>query len=121
VDNLLPKLPKERQNELYKFMCNMLEGVTEEDFNEVYRRFKTIYENDAGVLKYVEKGWVRDESLWRLMWPRWTRMFRHGHANTTNLVERMWEYVKYTLLNGKVNRRLDELIIAIIGHPKIGL
>jgi hypothetical protein len=48
-------------------------------------------------------------------------MFRHGHANTTNLVERMWEYVKYTLLDGKVNRRLDELIIAIVGHPKTGL
>ena len=44
-------------------------------------------------------------------------MFRHRHANTTNLVERMWQYVKYTLLDGKVNRRLDELIFAIIGNP----
>jgi hypothetical protein len=121
VENLLPKLPEDRQNELYKYMCNMLEVVTEEDFNEVYGRFKTTYANDAGVLKYVEKGWAGNESLWRLMWPRWMRMFRHGHANTTNLVERMWEYVKYTLLDGKVNMRLDELIIAIVGHPKTGL
>ena len=43
-------------------------------------------------------------------------MFPHGHANTTNLLERMWQYVKYTLLDGKVNRRLDDLILAIIGN-----
>jgi hypothetical protein len=33
-------------------------------------------------------------------------------------MEHMWEYVKYTLLHGKVNKRLDELIIAIVGHPE---
>jgi hypothetical protein len=47
-------------------------------------------------------------------------MFRHGHVNTTNLVEQMWHYVKYTLLDGKVNRRLDELIFALIGNPETG-
>ena len=47
-------------------------------------------------------------------------MFPYGHANTTNLVERMWQYVKYTLLGGKVNRRLDDLILAIIGNPETG-
>jgi hypothetical protein len=121
VENLLSKLPEDRRNELYKYMCNMLEAVIEEDFNEVYGRFKTTYANDVGVLKYAEKGWAGNESLWRLMWPRWTRMFKHGHANTTNLVERMWEYVKYTLLDGKVNMRLDELITAIVGHPETSL
>jgi hypothetical protein len=29
--------------------------------------------------------------------------------------------VKYTLLDGKVNMKLDELIIAIVGHPETGL
>ena len=43
-------------------------------------------------------------------------MFPHGHVNTINLVECMWQYVKYTLLSGKVNRRLDDLILAIIGN-----
>ena len=55
MENLLPKLPEDRRNELYKYMYNMLEAVTEEDFNEVYGRFKTTYANDASVLKYVEK------------------------------------------------------------------
>jgi hypothetical protein len=45
----------------------MLEAVTKEDFNEVYRRFKTAYTNDASILKYVEKGWTGNRSLWRLM------------------------------------------------------
>jgi hypothetical protein len=47
-------------------------------------------------------------------------MFRHGHVNTTNLVERMWHYAKYTFLDGKMNHRLDELILAIIGNPETG-
>ena len=55
------------------------------------------------------------------MWPKWTRMFKHRHANTTNLVEHMWEYVKYTVLDGKMNMRLDEFIIANIGYLEIGL
>jgi hypothetical protein len=44
-----------------------------------------------------------------------------ANANTTNLVEHMWKYVKYTLLDGKVNRRLDALIIAIVGYLETGL
>jgi hypothetical protein len=48
-------------------------------------------------------------------------MFKHGYANTTNLVERMWEYVKYTLLDGKMNMRLNEFFIAIVDHPKTSL
>ena len=43
-------------------------------------------------------------------------MFPNGYANTANLVEHMWQYVKYTLLGGKVNYRLDDLILAIIGN-----
>jgi hypothetical protein len=48
-------------------------------------------------------------------------MFIHRYATTTNLVEQMWEYVKYIFLDGNVNKRLDELIIAIIGHPEKSL
>ena len=38
VEHLLPKVPEERRNDLYKLMCNMLEAVTEGDFNEAYQR-----------------------------------------------------------------------------------
>jgi hypothetical protein len=33
----------------------------------------------------------------------------------------MWEYVKYTILDGKVNMRLDEFFIAIVDHPETSL
>jgi hypothetical protein len=102
-------------------MYNMLEALTKEDFNKVYERFKATYTNDVGVLKYVEKEWARNGSLRGLIWPRWTRIFKHGHTNTTNLVEHMWEYVKYTILDGKVNMRLDEFFIAIVDHPETSL
>jgi hypothetical protein len=94
VDHLLPKLPEHLRNELYKEMCVMLEAVTEDSFNRAYQRVKTKYANNASVLKYIEQGWAGDNSPWKPMWPRWARMFTHGHANTTNLVERMWQYVK---------------------------
>ena len=120
VQHLLPKVPEEQRNDLYKLMCNMLEAVTEDDFNEAYQRLRINYQGHPGVLQYVEKGWAGQNSPWKQLWPRWGRMFPHGHANTTNLIERMWQYVKYTLLGGKVNCRLEDLILAIIGNPETG-
>ena len=38
--------------------------------------------------------------------------------DTTNLVERHWELIKYNVLQGKVNRSLQDLIMTIIGSAK---
>jgi hypothetical protein len=38
--------------------------------------------------------------------------------DTTNHVERHWELIKYTLLKGKVNHALRDLIIALVGSAK---
>ena len=35
--------------------------------------------------------------------------------DTTNHIERHWEWNKYTLLRRKVNRALRDLIVAIVG------
>ena len=40
--------------------------------------------------------------------------------DTTNHVERHWEWIKYTLSQGKVNRSLQDLIVAIIGSAANG-
>ena len=85
VEHLLPKVPEERCNDLYKLMCNMLEVVTEGDFNEAYQTLRINYQGHPGVLQYVEKGWAGKNSPWKKLWPRWSRMFLHRHANTTNL------------------------------------
>lgn len=40
--------------------------------------------------------------------------------DTTNHVERHWELIKYTVLQGNVNRSLRNLIVTIIGSAKDG-
>jgi hypothetical protein len=48
-------------------------------------------------------------------------MFQHGHVNTIKFVERMWYYVNYIFLDGKVNQKLGKLISALIDNPKARL
>jgi hypothetical protein len=78
VEHLLPKLPKVERGDLYKAMCSILDLTTKEQFDAAYRRFKVTYANNNRILKYVEKGWIGNNSQWRRMWPRWSRMFRQG-------------------------------------------
>ena len=49
---------------------------------------------------------------------KWGQMFQLKHTNITNLVEHMWQYVKYTLSYEKMNCRLNNLILAMFGNPK---
>ena len=84
---LLNNLKTRQRNVLY------VGGTTEDSFNRAYERLKTIHANNKGVLSYIKQCWAGENSPWKPMWPRWARMFRHRHANTTNLVERMWQYV----------------------------
>ncbi|MCO5611745.1 hypothetical protein L7F22_066003 [Adiantum nelumboides] len=56
--------------------------------------------------------------MWRVRWPQFGRLFLHGNVDTTNLVERLWQYVKYTLLEARINRSLLELIHALVGNSK---
>lgn len=39
----------------------------------------------------------------------------YGGMDITNHIERHWEGIKYTLLQGKVNHSLQDLIVVIIG------
>ena len=49
------------------------------------------------------------------MWPKFGKLFLYGGMNTTNHIEEHWEWIKYTLLQGKVNWSLQNLMIVIIG------
>ena len=57
-------MPEERCNDLYKLMCNMLEAVIEDDFNEAYQRLQINYQSHRSVLQYIEKGWAGQNSPW---------------------------------------------------------
>ena len=65
-------------------------------------------------------GWTDDTVPWRLLWPKFGRLFEYGGMDTTNHVEQHWEWIKYTLLQGKVNRSIWDLIVAIIGSAADG-
>ncbi|MCO5569038.1 hypothetical protein L7F22_022744 [Adiantum nelumboides] len=52
---------------------------------------------------------------WRRLWPKFGHLFPHGDVDTTNLVERHWQYVKYTLLDAQINRSVLALLHALIG------
>ena len=44
----------------------------------------------------------------------------HGNVDTTNLVERLWQYIKYTLLESKINRSILVLLQALVGDSITG-
>ena len=37
------------------------------------------------------------------------------HVDTTNIVERHWQYIKYTAFKGRINQSITELVHAMIG------
>ena len=89
------------------------------EFEENYNTFKEDHGHIAAVMRYMDVGWACKNYYCRTMWTRFGRLFPHGFVDTTNLVEKMWHFIKYTLLRIKVNRRLDELVLAIIGDPSL--
>ena len=48
------------------------------------------------------------------MWRTWERFFRYGGMNTTNHVKRHWKWIKHSPLGAKMNRKLRDLVVAII-------
>ena len=54
------------------------------------------------------------------MWPTWERLFRYGGMDTTNHVECHLEWIEYSLLSAKVNRKLRYLVVTIIGSVAYG-
>ena len=41
--------------------------------------------------------------VWRSVWPKFGRLLNYGHVDTTNLVERHWQFIKYIALRGRIN------------------
>ncbi|XP_066298926.1 uncharacterized protein [Branchiostoma lanceolatum] len=117
TENLLPKLEGQMAADVYEKLCGLMMHPTWQGFEENLEQFYSEFENAQQVTKYM-RGWDCDE--WRSMWVCAGRMFPHGDTDTTNLVERHWELIKYTTLNGRANHRLDVLMDALIGNPDDG-
>ena len=100
-------------------MSNLMHSVTEEEFEERYKLLQHRYSTHANIVCYVTNGWCGGDCMWRTRWPKFGRLFNHGNVDTTNLVERLWQYIKYTLLEARINRSIVELLYALVGDSTI--
>lgn len=101
-------------------MSNLMHSVTEEDFVGRYQLLLQRYAAFQNIVRYVTNGWCGANCMWRKRWPKFGRLFNHGNVDTTNLVERLWQYIKYTLLEARINRSIVELLHALVGDSKTG-
>ncbi|MCO5582036.1 hypothetical protein L7F22_035927 [Adiantum nelumboides] len=63
---------------------------------------------------------IEDEHLPEVTQHLSPRLFPHGNVDTTNLIERLWQSIKYTLLEARINRSIVDLIHALVGDSKTG-
>ena len=58
--------------------------------------------------------------LWRKLWPKFGRLLNYKHVDDTNIVERHWQFIKYTALRGRINQSIANLVHVFIGDNEIG-
>ena len=102
MEHLVSHVTVDKRTQFYRDMYGLLECLTEIWFNTKYAEFKITWASEKLVLNNVTIGWAGN-CKWRGMWPRFNRLYEHEFVNTTNLVERLWHFIKYTLLDKKVN------------------
>lgn len=97
-----------------------MQAPTVQAFDERLHSFMLEYSQHVNICRYVSNGWCGPTCIWRTRWPKFGRLFPHGNVDTTNLVERLWQYIKYTLLDGKINRSVLVLLHALVGDSRTG-
>lgn len=120
VENLLPQVPIDKRDHIYSALSELMQTPTEEEFETRYQQLLMTYSMHANVQRYVSNGWCAKTCIWRNRWPKFGRMFPHGKVDTTNLIERLWQYIKYTLLDARINRSILELLHALVGDSVTG-
>lgn len=120
IETLLPQVPEEARDDVYKRMCSMMCATSEDAFDDQYLDFAERYKDYPRVVNYVRNGWAGDTCMWRSMWPTWGRAFPHGDMDTTNLIERLWHFLKYKVFKRKINRSVYGLVVALVGRAVDG-
>ena len=95
-------------------------SANEFQFQQNYEGLLQAYNTYPKVQKYVTNGWCGQDCPWRNRWPKYGRLFNYGNVDTTNLVERLWQYIKYTLLNAQINRSILDLLHSMVGDSSSG-
>ena len=89
--------------------------IGESSFNAMCEKVRQEYSNKPRVWQYIEGGWCGQNCVWRSLWPKFSKLFNYEHVDTTNLVERHWQFLKYTALRGRINRSTIDLVHVLIG------
>ena len=119
-ENLLTRVPLHLKKKVWQSLYILTHCSSEITFDYELERFYDEFKDIEGVVIYIKSGWANHRESWRNMWPTWRRLFRYGDIDTTNHVEHHWEKIKYSLLGAKVNRKLRDLVMAIIGSAADG-
>ncbi|KAI5062430.1 hypothetical protein GOP47_0022969 [Adiantum capillus-veneris] len=102
------------KDHVYGAMESMMQCPTEEEFDSKYKEPLWECSEHDNILTYISNGWAAKTCTWRQLWPKFGRLFPHGHVETTNLVERLWQYIKYILLDARINQSAFDLLHALI-------
>ena len=119
-ENLLTRVPEPDKEKLWHSLHVLLHCPDESHFEVHLQKLYNDFQYIPTVNIYLRSEWSDLDVPWRALWPKFGRLFSYGGMDTTNHVERHWEWIKYTLLQGKINRSLRDLIVAIIGSAADG-
>ncbi|MCO5553090.1 hypothetical protein L7F22_006611 [Adiantum nelumboides] len=108
------------RDHVYTSMEDMMQCPTEEEFDSKYRKVLEECSQHNNIMRYISNGWAGVACTWHHLWPKFGRLFPHDHVDTTNLVEILWQYVKYTLLDAQINRSALDLVHALIDDSITG-
>ncbi|EFJ28401.1 hypothetical protein SELMODRAFT_411147 [Selaginella moellendorffii] len=111
---MLEALPTQRR-EVYQALNQMMLATTENSFDLLIHSFKEKFKDQPTLCEHVNLKWSGHGCVWRRMWPKFGRMSEHGEIETTNFAERVWSYIKYTLLRGRSKCNILGLLAALVG------
>ena len=117
MDNLLPKVSATERIHLYQRMCQLMQCITESAFNAICEELKVEYADKPGVWQYIG-GWCGLTCVWRKLWLKFGRLFNYGYVDTTNIVERHCQFIKYTIMRGIINRSITNHVHVLIGDSE---
>ncbi|KAI7790214.1 putative metabotropic glutamate receptor 7, partial [Triplophysa rosa] len=80
------------------------------DFDRMAKEFLNDFSHYQDVCKYFKRHWEPISNRWA----DYGRCYNHGNSETNNLIERFFHRLKYQLLSGIRNRRLDDLLDGLL-------
>ncbi|KAJ7558833.1 hypothetical protein O6H91_04G058000 [Diphasiastrum complanatum] len=115
VENLLPQIPAASRKDVYLRLHNMMMAATESEFFSLWTKFKEEYGHKVEIMNYLVFGWIGSTCAWHASWPMFGRLFDHGDMETISIVQHFWQFIRYSLFGGKINRSNYELLRALVG------